>query len=307
MISPFEYILELRRSLTLEGKLDKKKTAMLTNLSRVFNPYGLSQAEREPFIQELLEMGVKLLSEDPEAEYLYWIGCASYYDARSREIVRSMVKILKAAGVSFAILGDEEMCTGDPARRMGEEGRYQELALTNIETFRKYNVRKILVHCPHCFNTFKNEYPDLGGRYEVVHHTQLIGELLRSGRLKLRRRLSEKLTLHDSCYLGRINGVLDEPREIIKNTSEQGGFVEMRRNRLNSFCCGAGGANYWYEVKRRDRESIIRLREAMETGAGTMVVECPYCMQMFADAARVAEAEERIKIRDIAEIVAEYL
>jgi len=307
LISPFEYLLEIRRALTLEGRLDRRKSGMLTNLSRVFNPYGLSPAEREPFLRELREMGVKLVSENPGAEYLYWIGCASHYDARSREIVKSMVKILQAAGISFAILGDEELCTGDPARRMGEEGRYQELALTNIETFNRHNIRKILVHCPHCFNTFKNEYPDLGGRYEVVHHTQLIGELLRTGRLKLRKKLGGKLTLHDSCYLGRVNGIVEEPRDIIGEAVETGSFVEMKRNRRNSFCCGAGGANYWYEVKRRDRESVLRLNEALETGAGTMVVECPYCMQMFGDAARIADAEDKIKIRDIAEVVAECI
>ena len=306
LISPLEYILEMRRALTLEGKLDKRKTTMLTNLSRLYNPYGLPQHEREQFLQELRSMGVKTLAENPEAEYLYWIGCASSYDARSREIVRSMVKILQAAGVNFAILGEEELCTGDPARRIGEEGRFQELALTNIELFKNYNVRKILTHCPHCFNTFKNEYPDLGGSYTVIHHTQLIGELLKSGRIKPKRPLAEKLTLHDSCYLGRINGIIEEPRMIINSVAGEG-FVEMQRIGRRSFCCGAGGANYWYEVKRENRESVIRLNEAMNTGASTMVVECPYCLQMFNDATRIVGAEEKIRLKDISEVVAETL
>jgi len=306
LISPLEYILDMRRALTFEGKLDRKKASMLAGLARAQNPYGFPQSGREAFLAELRELGVLTLAERPDAEYLYWIGCASHYDARGRMIVRSMVKILRSAGVSFAILGGEEMCTGDPARRMGEEGRFQEFALANIRLFAKYGVRKVLVHCPHCFNTFKNEYSDFGASLQVVHHTQLIGELLRTGRLKLKRGLAGRLTLHDSCYLGRINGIIQEPREVLRVAVGEG-FSEMRRMGRNSFCCGAGGANYWYEVTRRERESVLRLREAMETGAGTMVVECPYCLAMFTDSARVLDVEQRIRIADVAEVVAEAI
>jgi Fe-S oxidoreductase/nitrate reductase gamma subunit len=305
LISPLEYILEARRALTLEGRLEKKKSTMLMNLARFQNPYGLPQSEKAGFIEELRAMGVSTISEKPDAEYLYWIGCASTYDSRSREIVRSMVRILMAAGVSFAILGEEESCTGDPARRIGEEGRFQEMALANIETFKRHNIRRILVHCPHCYNTLKNEYSDLGIELTMIHHSQLIGQLMREGRLKIRKPIGIKVTLHDSCYLGRMNNILEEPRLVLSCSTQ--GLVEMRRVGRRSFCCGAGGSTYWYEVPRRERESVIRLREAVDTGADTLAVECPYCLQMFNDAVRISGYEERLKLRDIAEIVAEAL
>ena len=305
LISPLEYILEARRALTLEGKLEKRKVAMLTNLARFQNPYGFPASERSSFLEELYSMGVKRADEVSEAEYLYWIGCASLYDSRSREIVRSMVKILMAAGVSFTVLGDDEICTGDPARRIGEEGRFQELALANIERLKKVKAGKILVHCPHCFNTFKNEYTDFGLEMEVVHHSQLIGMLLREGRLRLSRPLAGRITFHDSCYIGRINNVVEEPRQVLSMASKD--FVEMARRGRRSFCCGAGGSTYWYEVPRRERESVIRLEEAVKTGARTLVLECPYCLQMFNDAVRIKGMENTIQLRDISEIVAECL
>jgi len=303
LIRPMNFILEIRRALTLEGKLDKKKSAMLTNLARYGNPYGIDPSEKEKFLRELYLMGVKTVEENPEAEYIYWIGCASIYDSRSREIAKNVVKILLKANVSFAVIGLDEGCTGDPARRIGEEGRYQELALANIEKFKQIGVKKIIVNCPHCFNTFKNEYRDFGIKLEVYHHSQVIGELLRTGRVKVKRTLMQKTTLHDSCYLGRVNGIFDEPREVLRLSVGGDNMVEMPRSRSKGFCCGAGGSTYWYEVKRVDRESLIRLREAMSTGASVLAVECPFCMQMFADAVRVAGAEEKITVKDIAEVV----
>lgn len=307
LIRPMDYIVEMRRALILEGRLDKRKSAMLTNLSRYGNPYGFDVSEKQKFFAELSAMGVKTFAEKPEAEYLYWVGCASIYDMRGREIAKSVAKILLKAGVSFAVLGEEEICTGDPARRIGEEGRFQELALQNIESVKKYGVKKIIVNCPHCFNTLKKEYRDFGFDVEVYHHSQIIGELLKTGRIKPLKALTEKITLHDSCYIGRISGEFDAPRTIIRSTSGAYGFVEMKRVREKSFCCGAGGSTYWYEVRRRERESVIRLREALETGANVLAVECPYCMQMFADAARITGDDQRIKLKDIAEIVAESL
>lgn len=307
LIRPMDYIVEMRRALTLEGKLDKRKTAMLTNLSRYGNPYGFDPSEKQKFFQELAAMGAKTLDENPDAEYVYWVGCASIYDSRGREIAKNLVKILVKANLSFAVLGDGETCTGDPARRIGEEGRFQELALQNVETFKTRGIRKIIVNCPHCFNTFKKEYRDFGLNLEVMHHSQIIGELLRTGRIKPVRPLAEKITLHDSCYVGRINDEFDAPRLAVKSAARPGGFVEMRRVGRNSFCCGAGGSTYWYEVRRRDRESVIRLREALDTGADVLALECPFCMQMFADAARITGAEQKLKLKDIAEIVAESL
>ncbi|MEM0443290.1 MAG: heterodisulfide reductase-related iron-sulfur binding cluster [Candidatus Caldarchaeum sp.] len=305
LIRPMDYLLEMRRALTLEGRLDKKKTTMLTNLARYGNPYGLDPSEKQRLLEELASVGVKTIQENPEAEYLYWIGCASTYDARSRSIVKSMVHILQKAGVSFAVLGMDEFCNGDPARRVGEEGRFQEMAMANAEILKKLSVRKMIVHCPHCYNTFKKEYPEFGLKLEVFHHTQIIGELLKSGRIKPAKPLKEKLTLHDSCYIGRVNGVFEEPRYALRQVAGSENFVEMGRRGVKSFCCGAGGSTYWYEVRRHDRESIIRMKEALDTSADVLVVECPYCMQMFGDAARVMGAEDKIKLKDIAEIVAE--
>ncbi len=307
LIRPMDYILEMRRALTLEGKLDRKKAGMLTNLARYGNPYGLDTSEKDKFMSELASMGVKTIAENPDAEYLYWIGCASIYDPRSREITKAMVKILLKANISFAILGSDETCTGDPARRIGEEGRFQEIALANIEKLKKLKTRKVIVHCPHCFNTFKKEYPELGLQLEVYHHTQLIGWLLKTNKIKLVKPLSVKITLHDSCYIGRVNNIFEEPREILKEAVGAENYVEMPRNRSKSFCCGAGGSTYWYEVRRKDRESLIRLREALSTNANVLAVECPYCMQMFGDAVRVEGAEEKITLKDVAEIVAESI
>ncbi|MEM1953237.1 MAG: heterodisulfide reductase-related iron-sulfur binding cluster [Candidatus Caldarchaeum sp.] len=307
LIRPMDYILEMRRALTLEGRLDKRKSAMLTNLARYGNPYGFDVSEKQKFFSELAAMGVKTLDEQPESEYVYWVGCGSIYDARGREIAKSVAKILLKANVSFAVLGETETCTGDPARRIGEEGRYQELVLTNIETFRSKGVKKIIVNCPHCYNTLKKEYRDFGVELEVYHHSQIIGELLKTGRINPAKRLTEKVTLHDSCYIGRINNEFDSPRNVIKSAVMSEGFVEMKNIRYKSFCCGAGGSTYWYEVKRKERESVIRLREALNTGADVLAVECPFCMQMFADAARITGAEQKIKLKDIAEIVAESL
>ncbi len=305
LIRPMNYILEMRRALTLEGRLDKRKNALLTNLARYGNPYGLDPSVKQEFVEELKSMGVRTVEENPDAEYVYWIGCASIYDARGREIVKNMARILLRAGVSFAILGVEESCTGDPARRVGEEGRFQEMALANIEKLKSLKAKKILVNCPHCYNTFKNEYGEFGLTVDVQHHTQLIAELLRNGKLSIGKGLSAKITLHDSCYLARHNGVISEPRTILSKLAGEDGFIELKRSGLKSFCCGAGGSTYWYEVRRRDRESIIRLREVLGSGAGVLAVECPYCMQMFADAARVMGVEDKIKLKDVAEVVAE--
>lgn len=305
-ISPVGYILELRRNLVLEGKLDRNKSTLLQNIVRVRNSFGLSAYEKEAFVNELRQMGVPTLAEKPYVEYLYWIGCASFADPRSQAIVRSMVKILQHAGVSFGILGVEEGCTGDPARRLGEESRYQEIALENREIFKKYGAKKIIAHCPHCFNTFKNEYGEFGATLEVIHHTQLIERLIREGRIRLSKPVSETVTLHDSCYMGRINGVFEAPREILSGIPEMK-LVEMPRNRENSFCCGAGGCNVWYSVPRQERESVLRLTEAMDTKAGAMAVECPYCLQMFEDAIRVKGVEQNFSVKDVSQIIAESI
>ena len=284
-----------------ESKLDGKKRIFLENVGRSGNPFGLPQHERMSW---LLEQGVQTISENPGAEYLYWVGCQSSYDPRSREVAKALVKLLKAANVSFAVLGNEEVCTGEPVRRMGEEGRFQELVMKNLETLKGHNVRKVIVHCAHCFNTFKNEYPEFGGDFEVVHHSQLLSKLVLEGRLP-KATMPGTVTFHDPCNLGRINGIIDEPRQALM--SVQGlDLKEMKRYGKGSFCCGGGGANVWYEVQEKKKIGAIRVEEAQATGAQTLAVACPFCITMFEDAAK-ALGDEKLKVMDMAEIMAKFL
>jgi Fe-S oxidoreductase len=219
-------------------------------------------------------------------------------------VAKAVVKVLQAAKVDFAVLGSEEACTGEPVRRMGEEGRFQELALKNIETIGGHGVKKVLVHCAHCYNTFRNEYPEFGAKFEVVHHTQLFDELIRGG--KLAPGASEGgVTFHDPCNLGRINGVFEEPRSVLG--SLQGARLEeMKRSRMDGFCCGGGGANVWYEVPEKKKVGVIRAEEAISTGAGTLAVACPFCITMFDDALK-ALGNETMKVKDVAELLADSL
>ena len=301
LINQVDYIVEFRRTLVAENKLDPMKRAFLENIARSNNPFGLPQSERQTWLEE---MGVPTIRENPGAEYLYWVGCQGSYDPRARKITRSVIEIMKAAQVDFAVLGNEEVCTGEPVRRMGEEARFQELALRNIETLRKAGAKKVVVHCAHCFNTFLNEYPEFGADFEVIHHSQLIWELTKTGRLTPGS-AKRKVTFHDPCNLGRINGVFEEPRQVL-GAQEGLELVEMKRNKANSFCCGGGGANVWYQVPERKKIGAIRVEEAMETGADTMAVGCPFCVSMFEDAAKTL-GNETLEVRDIAEIVAETL
>ncbi|HXW37386.1 MAG TPA: heterodisulfide reductase-related iron-sulfur binding cluster [Nitrososphaerales archaeon] len=296
-IDQVDYISEYRRTLVSEGKLDGRKRIFLENVAQNSNPFGLPQRDRQTW---LVEMGVPTLKEKPDAEYLYWVGCQSSYDPRGRNVAKSMVKILRLAGVDFAVLGDEESCTGEPVRRMGEEGRFQEMAMKNVETLKRYGVKKVIVHCAHCFNTFLNEYPEFGADFQVIHHTQLIASLMSQGKLP-KVKVEGTMTYHDPCNLGRINGVFEEPRSVLASLSPQ--VVEMERNRAKSFCCGGGGANVWYEVSEKKKISVLRAEEARATGAGTLAVACPFCITMFEDAVKNLEGDP-MRVADIAELVA---
>ena len=300
-IDQVDYIAEFRRTLVAESKLDGKKKIFLENVGRSGNPFGLPQHERMGW---LLQMGVPTVRENPGAEYLYWVGCQSSYDPRSREVAKATVKLLKAAKVNFAVLGNEEVCTGEPVRRMGEEGRFQELVMRNVETLKGHGVKKILVHCAHCYNTFRNEYPEFGGEFEVVHHSQLLSKLALENRLP-KAAMAGSVTFHDPCNTGRINGVIEEPRKALQSVDGLD-LREMERTKGKSFCCGGGGANVWYEVQEKKKVGIIRFEEAMATGAGTLAVGCPFCITMFEDAAK-ALGEERMKVMDIAEIMAKSM
>jgi Fe-S oxidoreductase/nitrate reductase gamma subunit len=303
LINPMEYLVDFRRHLVAQGHVDKKQTTLLANLANTGNPYGLPPSDRMLLPAAL---HAKTLADNPTPEYVYWVGCAATYDPRARRIAESVVKLLNAAGVNYAIVAAEERCTGDPARRLGEEGRFQELAFQNIETLRQHDVRKIVTHCPHCFNTLANEYRQFGTSFDVVHHTQLIQQLLDARKLQPSKPLGLRTTLHDSCYLGRFNHEFAAPRKtltVLPNVD----LREMPRRREASFCCGAGGANYWYDVPQEQRISVLRAKEAQATGAEVLTVECPFCLQMFADATRTAGLDQQMQVRDLAELVADAL
>jgi dimethylglycine catabolism B len=301
-VKHLDLIYDLRRSLVTDGKLDAEKSAMLSNLAQSQNPYGLRSSTRGDWAAGL---GVETLESNPKAEYLYWVGCISSFDQRAQRVSRSFSKILKQAGVSFAVLGKDEMCTGDPARRLGEEGRFQELAYQNIETLNSRGVKKIIATCPHCFNSLKNDYPAFGGRYEVIYYAQLISDLIEDGRIKVPKDKIQEIsvTLHDACYASRYNGVFDEPRHALEASVSD--LREMGRRKEKTFCCGAGGSNYWYKVPQQRSIAALRTEEAVGTGAKVIATECPYCLSMLDDAAKVGNAG--IEVRDIAEIVAESI
>jgi len=239
-------------------------------------------------------------------DILFWIGCAGSYDDRNKKVTKSFVKILNKVGIKFAVLGPEETCTGDPARRAGNEFLFQMQAMANIQVLNGYNVKKIVTACPHCFNTLKNEYPDLGGTYEVVHHSQLLQELIDSGKLRLENGEAfkgKKVTFHDSCYLGRANEVYEAPRSVIEALDVD--LIEMKRHKSNGLCCGAGGAQMFKEPESGQKDiNVERTEEAINTHAEIIASACPFCMTMLTDGVKSQEKEESIKVLDIVELIA---
>ncbi|HEV3055046.1 MAG TPA: (Fe-S)-binding protein, partial [Solirubrobacteraceae bacterium] len=238
---------------------------------------------------------------DPAPEYLYWVGCASSFDERARQTAEATAKLLQKAGVEFAILGPREACTGDPARRMGNEYVFQAAAEENVATLNEAGVKKIIANCPHCFNTLANEYPDFGGNYEVIHHSELLARLVAEGRLQPKRDDALKVTYHDSCYLARHNDVLQAPRDLAGAVGQP---IEMKRSGRETFCCGAGGAHMWME-ERAGAINENRVREAAETGADTLAVACPYCTVMLSDGVQSVGAD--LRVADVATLLAESL
>jgi Fe-S oxidoreductase len=239
---------------------------------------------------------------------LYWVGCAASYDQRARKIARATALLLKAAGVRFAILGDAESCTGDPARRAGNEYLFSMLAEANVATLNEYQEKHktpILTTCPHCFNTLLNEYPDFGGKYDVVHHTDFIMGLLAQGRLTPKRPVSGRVTYHDSCYLGRYNGVYESPREILKRIPGLELVEPAYWTRNKGLCCGAGGAQMWMEEQTKDRVNVKRTLQLIETGANTVASACPFCMTMLTDGLKAHDKEAEIRQLDVVEMLAE--
>lgn len=253
---------------------------------------------------------VPTVRENPSFEVLYWIGCAGSYDRRAQRVARAVVKLLHKAGVNFAILGTEEKCTGDSARRLGDEFLFQELAMANIATLARHGVRRIIAHCPHCVNAFLKDYPQFGGFFEVMHHTQLLAQLLRDGRLKVPTEgaASSSVTYHDPCYLARVNGIHAAPREVLQAAltgSKADAWREMGRCKEKTSCCGAGGGRMWMEENPAQRVSTERAKEALSTGATTIAVGCPFCLTMMTDGVAANGAEARVL--DVAEILAERM
>jgi len=240
-------------------------------------------------------------------EFLFWVGCAGSYDERYKKVTRAFVKTLNAAGVRFAVLGEEESCTGDPARRAGNEYLFQMQAHANIQVLNGYNIKKIVTACPHCYNTLKNEYPDFGGKYEVWHHSQLLQKLIEDGQLQLDENellKAKKITYHDSCYLGRSNNIYSEPRGVIEHLKAD--LIEMERSGKNGFCCGAGGAQMFKESEAgRTDINIERTEEALKTKAEYIATACPFCMTMLTDGIKNKEREDDVKVLDIVELIAQ--
>ncbi|MBL0049164.1 MAG: (Fe-S)-binding protein [Bacteroidetes bacterium] len=238
-------------------------------------------------------------------EILFWVGCAGSFDDRAKKISKAIVRILNKADVKFAVLGAEESCTGDPAKRAGNEFLFQMQAMTNIQVLNGYEVKKIVTGCPHCFNTLKNEYPELGGKYEVIHHTQLIQELLNTGKIKVEGGTfsGKKITFHDPCYLGRGNDVYEAPREVLSKLDAE--LAEMKRSRANGLCCGAGGAQMFKEAEKGFKEvNIERTEDALELKPNVIATGCPFCMTMMRDGVKLKEQEQHIQVLDVAELIA---
>lgn len=302
-INQLDFIMDFRRTVVAANRLDDYKNRLLLNEATYGDPYGLPSSDRDSAASDV---GGRELKEGTQFEYVYWMGCAASFDARARSIAKSMIRIMEAAGVSYVVLGSKEKCTGDPVRRLGEEGRFQELALQNIETLKGVGAKKIVTHCPHCFNTLKNEYPDFGGDFEVVHHSDFVSRLIIEGKLKLSKPLNLKVTLHDACFIARGNGMTKEPRKVLEALPGVES-VEMKDNGTRTFCCGAGGANYWYKVDERKPISKLRLAQAKATGANVLAVECPFCTAMLEDAAKAEGAEGQLAVKDLSELVADAI
>jgi Fe-S oxidoreductase len=249
----------------------------------------------------------EMAAEGKSPEVLFFVGCAGSFDQRAQKITKAFATILNKVGISYAILGKEEMCNGDPARRSGNEFLFQMMAYQNIQLFKGYGIKKIVTTCPHCFNILKNEYPALGGNYEVIHHTVFLQQLIDEGKIKMKEKGSfkgKKITYHDSCYLGRANNIYEAPRKVLEALDVE--LIEMKRCRSNGMCCGAGGAQVFKEEERGNiRVNVARSKEAIDTGAGIIAANCPYCMMMLSDGVKANGKEDSVQVIDLAELIEE--
>jgi Fe-S oxidoreductase len=298
-ISPMGKLIGIRQNRVLmEGDFPEEAQVAMKNMENQSNPWGLPQDDRAKWAEGL---PVKTLAEKADVEYLYYVGCSGAYDERNIQVTKAVSGLLNRAGVSWAILGKEETCCGDSARRIGNEYLFQTLATQSVETFNRNNVRKVITTCPHCFNTIKNEFPEFGGVYQVLHHSELLSDLVASGKLPAAPAENVEVAYHDSCYLGRHNGVFDAPRKALVGAGVK--VKELERNREKSFCCGAGGGRMWMEEKIGTRINEERAKEAVATGAKTVGTACPFCMTMMTDGMKSLGKSDTVKVKDVAEVL----
>lgn len=305
MIEHVDDIVQMRRNLTMiASEVPQGVKRVLEGIERAGNPWRLPARERTAWAEGL---DVPVMAEQEEAEVLYWVGCAPSYDERSKKVARAFVQLMQQAGVNFAILGDEETCNGDPARRMGEELLYQTQVQQNIETMKQYKFKKVVTTCPHCFNTIKNEYPqfDASLDYEVVHHTDLLAQLVAAGKLKPTEKIEETVVYHDPCYIGRYNDIYDAPRQLLESIPGINLVEAPERNRERAMCCGGGGGNVWMEGWGTKGIAVIRMDQLTVKEPQTLAMACPFCMVMFEDAAKTTGRDETLKRRDVAELLLE--
>src|SRR5213593_1806385 len=299
LIEYVDKIVDMRRHLVQEeARFPTELTRTFKGMETQSNPWGLGSEKRADWAQGL---EVPLLAERPDAEYLYYVGCAGAFDDRNKKTTQAFARLLKKAGVDFACLGKEELCNGETARRLGNEYLYQSMAQACIETFNTYNVKKVIVNCPHCFNTIKNEFPQFGGRYEVIHAADLVRRLIAEGRLRVPAEFRKKTVYHDSCYYGRFNEVYDEPRAVLDSAGAQ--LVEMRRHKRFGMCCGAGGGRMWIEEDPDKRVNLLRTDQALESDPEVIAVSCPFCMTMLSDGIKAKDLEDKVQTLDVMEIV----
>lgn len=302
---PMIDILRARQDLVMmESKFPKDAMETFEKMENYGNPWGLSPQDRENWMDGF---DVPLMREKKNADVLYWAGCSGAYDSRGRDISQSVANIMNEAGVDYACLGNEETCTGDSARRIGNEYLFQTMAEQNKETFDQYNFKKIVTQCPHCFTTLKNDYAEMGIELDVVHHSQFIDELINEKKIQPKPYIDEDITFHDPCYLGRHNNEYDAPRNVLQSVLKEGNIKEMEQSKSESFCCGAGGGNMWYEIKTGDRINQNRVGQAVDTNAKTIAAACNFCNIMLEDGVKTTGNEENIKVIDIAEMVSKSL
>ena len=302
---PMIDILRARQNLVMmESNFPQDAMETFEKMENYGNPWGLSPQDRENWMDGL---DVPLMREKKNTDVLYWAGCSGAYDSRGREISQSVSKILNEAKIDYACLGNEETCTGDSARRIGNEYLFQTMAEQNKETFEQYNFKKIVTQCPHCFTTLKNDYAEMGIELDVVHHSQYIDELINEKKIEPKPYLDEDITFHDPCYLGRHNGEYDAPRKVLQSVLKEGSIKEMEQSKSDSFCCGAGGGNMWYEIKTGERINQHRVNQAVDTQSKTIAAACNFCNIMLEDGVKTTGNEENIRVVDIAEMVSKGL